>query len=131
MKVLVVEDDDFKRELIEDFLSERNIDIHMEYSVKPALRYVIQNPKEISGIILDMGLTSSDDSWDYDWMRGLDLVVRLNFDKINIPILINSSTDVQIDKLKEDYKSLHSQMYREDDYETLEKFITFLETGGW
>ena len=130
MKVLVVEDDDFKRELIEDFLSERNIDIHMEYSVKPALRYVIQNPKEISGIILDMGLTSSDDSWDYDWMRGLDLVVRLNFDKINIPILINSSTDVQIDKLKEDYKSLHSQMYREDDYETLEKFITFLDTRG-
>ena len=128
MKILVVEDEKSKRECIVKFLKARNIEMHLAYSVRPALRYVIQNPNEISGIILDMGLTSTDDSLDYDWIRGWDLVERLNFDKINIPILINSSTDVQIEKRKEDYRNLHSQMYEEDDYETLGEFIAFLET---
>lgn len=129
MKILVVEDEAYKRVCIVDFLEARNIKVHWEYSVKPAMRYAIQNPKEISGIILDLGLTTTEDSLDYDWVRGLDLVERLHFEKINIPILINSSTEIDLDKVMTNYSNVKGQMYEEDDYGTLEEFITLLEEG--
>lgn len=127
MKILVVEDEAYKRVCIVDFLEARNIEVHWEYSVKPAIRYVIQNPKEISGIILDLGLTSTEDSFDYDWEKGMELVERLHFDKINIPILINSSREIDLDRVMTNYSNVKGQMYEEDDYGTLEEFITLLK----
>lgn len=128
MKILVVDDDDFKVECLAKFLEARGVEMHLEYSVKPALRYAINNPKEISGVILDLGLTSDNNSFDYDWVRGLDFISRLAFDKIDIPILINSSTIIDLDKIKKDYRNVVGQMYEEDDYQTLGSFLDFLKS---
>jgi len=127
MKILVVEDDALKRTYVVEFLKSRNIDVHWCYSVNPAIRYCIKNPKEISGIILDLGLTSYNDSTDYEFKKGLNLVKELSRKKIKIPILINSTTYINLKETKESYDNVKGQMYEPDDYESLRFFIKELK----
>ena len=131
MKILVVEDDDLKAECVAKFLETRNVEMHLENAVIPAILYASKHSNQISGIILDLGLTISGNPRDYECEGGMMLVERLTFDKINIPILINSSTEINLESVMAEYKTVKGQMYVEDDYETLGRFITFLETGGW
>jgi len=126
MKVLIVEDDPRKQECIADFLKSRNIDMHLEKAVNPGVRYACEHKDEISGIILDLGLTTEDYSTDYEWENGIELIVELAKKNINIPILINSSTMVKLASIMAKYSSVKGQMYVEDDYQTLESFINSL-----
>jgi len=127
MKILVVEDDALKRTYIVEFLKSRNIDVHWCYSVNPAIKYCIKNQKEISGIILDLGLTSNDHSIDYEFKKGLNLIRELTRKKIKIPILINSTTYINLKETMEYHENVKGQMYESDDYESLRVFINLLE----
>jgi len=127
MKILVVEDDALKRTYVLEFLKSRNIDVHWCYSVNPAIKYCIKNTTEISGIILDLGLTSYDNSIDYEFTKGLNLVKELTRKKINIPILINSTTYINLKEIMESHDNVKGQMYESDDYETLRFFIKDLK----
>ena len=127
MKILVVEDDALKRSYIVEFLKSRNIDVHWCYSVNPAIKYCIKNQREISGIILDLGLTSYDQSTDYEFKKGLNLVKELTRKCIKIPILINSTTYINLKETMECHENVKAQMYEADDYKTLRGFINLLE----
>ena len=127
MKILLVEDDALKRTYIIEFLKSRNIDVHWCYSVNPAIKYCLNNLKKVSGIILDLGLTSYDKSNDYEFEKGLVLVKELTRKKIKIPILINSTTYINLPMVMESHNNVKGQMYEADDYETLRWFINLLE----
>ena len=126
MKILVVEDDRRKKKYLEEFLKARNIDMHHSKSIRPAIRYALKYSTEISGIILDLGLTSYDNSNDYEFDKGLELIKELTQRKVKIPILINSSTYISIQLLMEINHNVKGQMYNEDDDETLRWFINLL-----
>jgi len=123
LKVLIVEDQEFKRTNLTTFLQKRNIDFEICEYLNDALRYIYKNTKDISGIILDLGLQSSRDYDDYSLYRGLDLVIELKRKRWDIPVLINSTTEVGI---LDEYPFIFGQRTIIESYEMLEKFITFL-----
>lgn len=125
MKIIIVEDNVFKRDEIIDILHEKNIDFQDFSYVGPALEYIFTNKEYISGVILDLGLQSSENSDDYSLDRGMDVIREFKDKGINIPIMINSSRTV---KNTSKYCFIHSQRTKIDDYETIEKFITFLKS---
>lgn len=129
IKILVVEDDLLKREFIKNFLKERGItNVHYCISVSPALRYAVEEKSSLSGIILDLGLTSFDASDDYNIYKGLDLVKELTRKRIDIPILINSTTTIDLQLLMESHKNLRGQTsYEYDGYKGFDWFISSLE----
>lgn len=125
MKIFIIEDAIFKREQITDFLEAKNIDFEISEYARPGLRYIIKNKNEISGIILDLGLQNSKDSPEsYNLYKGLDIVKELFRKSIKIPVLINSSTEV--DSL-ENYPFVYGQRKEIDNYQILENFVSFLK----
>ena len=110
MKIVVVEDDKNKREFVAMYLESNNIEMIPFVSIMPALKYVTQHFKEISGIILDLGLVSYDDSYDYDTEKGLILVKELTRKKIEIPILINSTTEIDLPEIMRSHSNVKGQM---------------------
>ena len=123
MKILVIDDDIFKREQITDFLDTKKITYKTCLYVNPALKYIFSN-NDIAGIILDMGLQSLYNSQDYSLTRGLDVIYELHRRKHYIPVLINSSrslTDL------EKYPFIYGQRSEIDNYQILEDFINFLK----
>ena len=126
MKILIVEDDREKRLFLEYNLKKKNIEICLFSSVNPAIRYVVQYANQIDGIILDLGLTSYDSSDDYSFTKGLNLVKELTRKRIEIPILINSSTYVNLPNLMESNSNVKDQMYCAYDHTKLRWFINLL-----
>ena len=125
MKILVLEDAIFKREQITDFLKEKNIPYQVIEYLNPALKYVFESKEEISGIILDLGLQLFKDAPEtYSLYRGLDLVYELARTNLEIPVLINSSTDVG---MLTDYPFVYGQRTKVNNYQILEDFINFLK----
>ena len=123
MTIFIVEDQELKRKELTDFLTSNEIKFETCEYVYPALRYILANREDISGIILDLGLQSAPDVHDLNPYKGLDVVNELDRKNINIPILINSSTEVDMLGV---YSSVYGQKYETNDFEILEEFITFL-----
>ena len=128
MKILVVEDDAIKKRCIEYYFSKNNIaELHFEMSVMPALNYVIEHLDEISGVILDLGLTSYNDSTDYDYEKGLLFVEELTRKEITIPILINSTTEIDLSYVMKNHKNVKGQTAILRGHEDLEEFLALLK----
>ena len=123
MKILVVEDDKTKRENVESFLKSEKIEYHTCEYVNETLRYIIANKNEISGIILDLGLYRFKDG-PYERYNGLEILSEMQRKKIDISVLINSTTEVGM--IDEDYPVVWGQRTRILNDELLEKFVTFL-----
>ena len=125
MRILILEDAIFKREQITDFLETKNIEYVTYEYVLPALKDITKNKDFISGIILDLGLQSSIDAPEtYSLQKGLDVIRELSRKKINIPVLVNSSTEVRV---LNRYPCVYGQRKQIDDYQILEDFINFLK----
>ena len=123
MKFIIVEDDRTKRLFLEFFFKQKGIETYSFQSVQPAIKYVINHSIEINGIILDLGLSSYDyNDDDYSYTRGLDLVEKLSEENIFIPILINSSTYINLPKIQEKHKNLIIHQMDDDEYE-LRQFL--------
>lgn len=127
MKFLVVENCPFKRAKIAKFLKSRNVDFVFTYSLKPTLRYLSKKNNRLSGIVLNLGLCSTNNSADYDYLGGLDVLKKLKQLQLNIPVFINSTTQVYLEYLTCTYPFVKEQIHVENDYLTLEKFIKSLE----
>lgn len=123
MKIVVVEDDSIKRDEVIGLLNADNIEFEVFEYINLALRYIIVNKDNISGIILDLGLASMPGAHDATSYKGLELVNELNRKKIDIPILINSSTEVD---MIESYPSVFGQKHDMYDSDILEYFVSFL-----
>ena len=125
MKILVIDDDIFKREQITDFLEVENIEYETFEYANPALRYIVMNKDEISGIVLDLGLQDFKNTPNtYSLYKGLDIIHEMYRKSIHIPILINSSTDVGI--IDDKYPFVYGQRTKIDNYKILEDYINFL-----
>ena len=95
MKFIIVEDDRNKRLFLEFFFKQNGDEYYSFQSVKPAIKFAINNSTEINGIILDLALTSYDYTDDYEYDRGLEMISELIKNGIYIPVLINSSVYVR------------------------------------
>ena len=124
MKILIVEDSVLKREQLEEFLKSKGIEFDVFEYIIPALRYIRSNAENINGIILDLGLKSMENWDDYDLRKGIFIAHELRRKKINIPILINSETIIPESFFTENVFEHRTKM---DDYDSLERFITFLQ----
>ena len=123
MKIFILEDAVFKRDQIIEFLETRHIGYEASSYARPALRYILKNKNEISGIILDLGLQNSKDSPEsYGILKGLDVISELHRKSIHIPVLINSSTEVDTSK----YPFIYGQRKEIDNDQILEDYISFL-----
>lgn len=125
MKLLIIEDDSFKRNQIIDFLKEKGVEYEIFEYLNPVLRYISEDKgNNISGIILDLGLQMFKDSPEtYSLYSGLDLIYELKRLRLEIPVLINSTTDIG---MLTDYPFVYGQRTKIYDYQMLEEFITFL-----
>ena len=124
MKIIIIDDDVFKREQITDFLEELKIEYKCFLYTNPALRYILKNKENISGIILDMGLQSYEDSHYYSLTKGMDIIIEKKKKRLYIPVLINSSRDVSMfDKPS----FIFGQRTEIDNYQILEDYICFLK----
>ena len=124
MKILVVEDDIFKRENVESFLESQKIEYHTCEYVNETLCYIIKHKNDISGIILDLGLYRFKNG-SYDRYNGLEILSEIQRIKIEIPVLINSTTEVGM--IDEDYPFVWGQRTRIENDEFLKKFVSFLK----
>lgn len=124
-KILIVEDEHFKRENIEQFLRKKQISYETIEYVNPALRYIFFNHDNISGIILDLGLRTFKGSNDYSHTRGLNIVYEITRKRLNIPILINSSTRINLSEVMFAHNNVKGQNYN-GDHNVLENFINSL-----
>lgn len=126
MKVLIVEDNEAKREDLILFFQKQQVDVECCEYVNDALKYIYRNVTDISGIILDLGLQSSKNSEDYSLYRGFDLIEELERKEWNIPVLINSTTFMG---MLDEFTFIYGQRTRMKNYEMLEEFIAFLKKG--
>ena len=124
MKIIVIEDEELKRDEITSFLTKHNIEFEIFEYVYPALRYITSNVENIDGIILDLGLKSMETWDDYDPRKGVFIAHELKRKNINIPILINSETIIPGMLFT---KNVFEHRTRMNDYNSLERFITFLQ----
>ena len=74
MNIFIVEDQELKRKELTDFLTSKEIKFETCEYVYPALRYILANREDISGIILDLGLQSAPDIHDLNPYKGFDVV---------------------------------------------------------
>lgn len=127
MKILIVEDSQCKRDQIINFFKDGNIEFDVCEYVNQALRYIRVNKINIAGIILDLGLKTMPGVHDATLYRGLDVLKEMKRLKLDIPVLINSTTEVEM--VDAEYSFVYGQRTEMDDYDTLENFISFLRKG--
>ena len=124
MKILIVEDSIWKREQLVEFLEKEKIEFEVSEYVNNALRYIRANKTDIAGIILDLGLESMPDAYDAKPYRGLDVLREMKRLKLDIPVLINSTTELQM--ISSEYPCVFSHRTDMDDFDILEGFVSFL-----
>ena len=135
MKILIVEDDLYKRNKVIDILKEVNVQYKAEQAINPALRYIFNHHEKIDGIILDLGIPKFENDVGIKNipLGGLCVpreMLRLGF---NIPILINSY-DAYTVKYEEHLVDTHNIIgeiapYMPNFKDTIISFIESIEKG--
>ena len=123
-KILIVEDMPYKRDPLIQFLNKENIRFEVCEYLNDALRYIYRNSKDISGIILDLGLERDKKDTEYDQYMGVELIEETQRIESKIPILINSTTEFELDS--SEYPDVFGHRTDLYDYKPLENFISFL-----
>ena len=104
MKVLIVDDADFKVENIIEYLSKLKIDYMVAETYIEAIIKLKKYHKELAGAILDLGFffteTQPGIGKDYSKYMGIQLAEEINEKYPNMPILFNSDR-----QLLEEHKS--------------------------
>ena len=75
-----------------------NFSFEIVKSVNSACRYIVEHSNQIDLIVLDLGLPLSDNGANYDSLNGLLVVKEMMRKHINIPIIINSCTEIPNEK---------------------------------
>ena len=105
MKVLIVDDADFKVENIIEYLSKLEVDYMVAETYIEALTKLKKHNKDIAGVVVDLGFfltqTQPGIGSDYSQYMGVQLTEEINDKYPNMPVLINSDR-----KLKEEHKNI-------------------------
>lgn len=123
--IVLIEDNADKSNNIISILDKEGIEYYLITALNPALRFITNESKKIDGIILDLGLPRFENERVEDITAGLDVVEELKRVGITIPVLINSSTLVEIDE-KEYPFVFKERMFCSFDVETLRNFLNSL-----
>lgn len=124
MTIVIVEDTQFKRDQLIHFFNNENIHCESFEYVNYALRHIRKEKENISGIILDLGLETMPGAHDSTLYRGLDVLKEMKRLKVDIPVLINSTTELEM--ISCEYPNVFGHRTDMDDYNSLENFIYFL-----
>jgi len=124
MRILIVEDDLCKRDQLVDFLEKKKIEFEICEYVNTALRYIRANKAIVAGIILDLGLETMPGAHDITPYSGLNVVGEIKRLELDIPVLINSTTELEM--VSAEYPCVFGHRNEMNDYDTLENFISFL-----
>ena len=101
MNILFVDDlPEFKIQRAIDYLKEQELEFTYQItrSVNSAIRYFAKHKDEIDLVVVDLGLPWFDDSDNIDKLNGLVVVAQILRCKINIPVIINSTTEIPNEK---------------------------------
>ena len=132
-KVLAVEYNMQKMRSINEVCKKLNIDIEWFFTINPDLiEYFREHQNEFSGIILELGLPI----WDkhgkphHNRLLGLELVEELTRKKIEIPILINSKTTIDLPEIMKNHKNVKGQTscFAEDIQKHQKEIESFINT---
>ena len=113
-----------KREQLVEFLEKEKVEFEVCEYVNTALRYIRANKANVAGIILDLGLESMPGAHDAKPYRGLDVLQEMKRLKLDIPVLINSTTELEM--VSAEFPCVFSHRTEMDDYDSLENFVSFL-----
>lgn len=96
--IVLVEDNTEKANSIITTLEREGVEYYQLSALNPALKFITKEFKKIDGIILDLGLPRFENGRVENIYSGLEIIEELKSLEINIPILINSSTLIDIDE---------------------------------
>ena len=133
MKILIVEDNENKREIVEYILKNAGVQFHIEKAINSALKYIHDHHDEIDGIILDLGLPRFENDLHPIPLGGLDIPDEMEILELDIPILINSF-DAGTVKYEDYLFDVHNikgetQPYTSSHADDINSFISSLEKG--
>lgn len=123
--VVLVEDNADKADNVTKILEKEGVEYHQLTALNPALRFITKESKKIDGIILDLGLPRFENERVENLYAGIDIVKELKRVGINIPVLINSTTLVDIDEEKYPFV-FKERMLSPFNVETLRNFLNSL-----
>lgn len=125
MKILIVDDHaETKCFGIIKECEKRGIEVEIKKGRNSALRRIICEDQDIDGIILDMGIPVFDNEFTEDEREGDDVLIELDREEYNIPVLIFSTTE---SKYKDEFGFVVDQMTEWNIVQEQEKFYSFLE----
>ncbi len=120
--VVLVEDNAGKADNVTRILEREGIGYYQFAALNPALRFITKEFKKIDGIILDLGLPKFENERVDSLYAGIEIIKELKRVGIIIPVLINSSTLVDIDE-KEFPFVFKERMFNSFDIGTLRNFL--------
>lgn len=97
MNILFVDDlPEFKVQRAIDYMKEQGIEFTYEIakSVNSAGRYLVKHKDEIDFAVVDLGLPWFDEGDSFDKLNGLIVVAQILRYKVNVPVIINSTTEI-------------------------------------
>ena len=97
MNILFVDDlPEFKVQRAIDYMKEHGLEFTYEIakSVNSAGRYLVKHKDQIDLAVIDLGLPWFDDGDSFDKLNGLIVVAQILRYKVNIPVIINSTTEI-------------------------------------
>jgi len=125
MKVLIIEDDEFKQRRIAQVVREldEGAELGMERSVNSGLRKIVDDTPEL--ILLDMSLTTFDVGPNEPGGRpqnfgGLEVLRQMDRLGITVPVVVitqherfaRGSTEVHLSTILQELQQEHSQLFR-------------------
>jgi len=123
MKILIVDDDSYKVEMVSKYLKLHQIETAISYN--SAMRKIIAN--QYNGIILDMGFPKFDDGYRYSKEHGLLILSEMKRRNIITPVMIFSGNRFDVS----DYINVYEYVMSDTNYlkEKIENFISKIEKG--
>jgi len=98
MNILFVDDlPEFKVQKAIEHLKLQGVQFSYEIvkSVNSAVRYLVNHKDEIDLAVVDLGLPWFDEGDEFDKLNGLVVVAQILRYKVTIPVIINSTTEIQ------------------------------------
>lgn len=122
MKLLIVDDTDFKVQLLNMQLSKLKVEYLVATNFSDAQLLLKQYENEIFGVILDLGFSRTFDRNTYSKFMGIELGAVINLRYPNMPILINSDTEIP-KEMKESIEFFDHIHPREENLSILQAFL--------
>lgn len=122
MKLLIVEDSEFKLEELRRDLEKLQIEYFSVSDYNSARMSLIKFENEIFGVITDLGFPDFQNSLEYNKYNGVILIADINLQYPGMPVLINSETKITDDMKKniEYFDQIEPYMYNSS---VIEAFI--------